>query len=197
MRTLIVFAFLISVGTSVCANSNVPNSADLSNLSAAKRLEILKQIEDAQKPSDTRAPVDPKKVAEWLGVAEQVAGMVPILARNTAMGAQEVLDSTPGRILLTILLIKMFWGKLMGILFLTVGLAVWWHMFKKTFLIKEITYQPHPNKYLHDCLGLRQKTVVRNNVLDTWKKTADEPIFWAFIIAGLLNVIFGLVGITS
>ncbi len=178
------------------AQSNVGNKADLSGLTDEQKLEVLQQIEKKKAPASP-ASVDPKKVAEWLNVGEQVAGLVPIFAEKTAIAAQAVLDSTPGRILLGIVLLKMFWGKLMGIFFLTVGLAVWWHMFKKTFLIKEVLYQPHPNPYLNQWLGLRQKTVVRVSNDDLKQTLGNEPLCWAFFVAGVINLLCGLIGITN
>lgn len=176
------------------AQANAPATADMAGLTEQQRLEILQQIEKAKKP-ETQSVVDPKKVAEWLSVGQQVAGLVPIFAENTAIAAQKVLDSTPGQILLTIVLVKMFWGKIMGIMFLTVGLAFWWHMFKKVFVIKEVTYQSHPNPYLSKWFGLRQKTVVRNNFDDLIKVANNEPLLWVFFIAGVLDLVFGIIGI--
>lgn len=179
----------------ICFAGNVNTSADMTGLSEKQKLEILQQIENAkvEKTPEAESVVDPKEITEWLNVGKQVAGLVPILAENTMIAADKVLESTTGRILLSIVLVKMFWAKLVGIFFFTFGLAAWWHMFKKVFIIKDVVYAPHPNTILN-WFGLRQKTVTRNN-LDEIKELFNTVFFsWLFFVSGVVVMLGGIIG---
>lgn len=184
--------------TGICFAGNVNTSADMTGLSEKQKLEILQQIENAktEKTSGDESVVNPTEIAEWLKVGKEVASLVPVFAQETCIAAQNVLDSTPGRILLGIVLVKMFWAKLVGIFFFTFGLAAWWHMFKKVFIIKDVVYAPHPNTILN-WFGLRQKTVTRNN-LDEIKQIFDSVFFpWLFFISGVVVMLGGIIGFTN
>lgn len=193
-KVIAIIASLL-IGAS-CYAGTLSDNANMDGLTDQQKAEILKNIADAKAKSDGSVvgSVDPKKVAEWVGVAEQVAGLLPVFAEKTGIAAQKVLDSTPGRILLSIVLIKMFWGKIMGIFFLTFGMYAWWYMFKRTFLIKSITLTPHPNGILR-WFGIRQQTTERYSVSEAKDKFGD--FFWVWAIAGLLNIVFGVIGITN
>lgn len=190
-----IFALFLSVFFfSTLAFAGIGDSASMEGLSEQQKAQILQVIADKKAEKTTPNLSTPEKVDEWVGVGTQIAELIPVFAEKTGIAADKVLNSTAGQILLAIVLVKYFWAKLCGILFLTVGFYVWWKMFQKVFLEKSITYTPHPNGILN-WFGVRQKTIARYSINEA-KENYDETVwFWIFAIAGLLNIIFGVTGI--
>jgi len=201
MKTVKVFFLMMAIlfVSSFSFAGNVSNSADLNGLNEQQKLEILQQIERVKAEKDTSASssVTAEEVSEWLKVGQQVASLVPIFAKETCIAAQNVLDSTPGRILLGIVLVKMFWAKIVGLFFLTIGIFTWWRIFYVTYVIKKIVYSPHP-MFVFNWLGFRQKTVVRNTAKEIREMADDNNVFfWIFLLTGAVILLCGIIGICN
>jgi hypothetical protein len=183
---------------SFSAFAQVGDKADLSGLSEQKRAEIQKIVADtkASEASGRKIPdvSTPQKLGEWVGVGTQIAELIPIFAEKTGIAADKVLNSTAGQILLTIVLVKFFWAKIMGILFFTVGFYVWWRMFNRVFLVKNIKKVPHANGTLANW-GFHQSQFEYNTWAEVRSVYETDVFPWIFAVAGILNILFGIIGI--
>lgn len=142
--------FLISIflfGGMLSAQDRV-NSADLSGLPREKQLEIQQAIEAAKKSSTGIGQSTPEQVSKWVGLGKEVAELIPVFAEKTGIAADKVLNSFSGKVLLTIVLVHFFWGKLIGLLLLLIGTQFWWQWFKRMFLREKCEQVVHPNPIL-------------------------------------------------
>ncbi len=193
MRYIIAFFLAFALACPVFAG--IGDSASMEGLSEQQKAQILQVIADKKAEKTTPNLSTPEKVGEWVGVGTQIAQLIPVFAEKTGIAADKVLNSTAGQILLAIVLIKYFWAKICGILFLTVGFYVWWKMFKRVFLVKSIEVLPHPNATLASWGWTKTKTEYQGFQEARKCFNENEALGWIFSIAGLLNIIFGVVGI--
>lgn len=122
---------------------------DMSDVPPEKRQEILKVIEQNKSPeSKAKETFSPENVSKYVAIGKEIAELIPIFAEKTGIAADKVLNSFTGKVLLTIVLFKVFAKTIFGILLLALGPLIWWRWFKHMFLLTSYEVKEHPNKLL-------------------------------------------------
>jgi hypothetical protein len=185
--------FLISIflfGGMLVAQDRL-NTADLSSLPKEKQLEIQQAIEAAKKSTTGVGQSTPEQVSRWVGLGKEVAELIPVFAEKTGIAADKVLNSFSGKVLLTIVLVHFFWGKLIGILLLTVGTQFWWQWFKRMFLREKCEQVVHPNPILAWFGFTKTLTTYKplRSIAGNGSYITDTDTFWLGVATFLLAAI--------
>lgn len=170
---MMVMFFMIVISVPAIAGIDTDDLSKFNQLTDSQKAEIIKQVENlsSQGSSGVTAEVVQEKMKAWGEIGAGIGVMLVNTARELGIAANEFSQTPLGKLAVTVGLLYMFGGKLLGIL---VWIVCWfiflpaiWRSYKMHAFTEKVEYKITDRK-LFWLFPIYEKTVTRsqNNISD-------------------------------
>ncbi len=139
-------------------------TATITGLTEEQKAELL--LKGAQMKSAPAKGDVTDKMAEYAEIGQKYGVALAATAKELGIAADEILNTTVGKIALVLIVWKVMGEELVGIIvgipYMVLGFLAWFYMFRRMCVISSVTREPVEGSYF------KKKTVVYHNTDKTW-----------------------------